>query len=338
MPTPSSTPSSTPISTRRRGGFTLVELLVSAAVVVIVGAFLMRTFTANHRAYVVVDQVAETQQSMRAIAELLERDVRHAGFMIPEAAAVCGVDSTTGPDFFYVSDSDAIDPQTDKSTYSGAKITGQDNVGPGTDLLQLDSLIIEPSPPARAAYDTNGDGTNDSDFRVDGGVIVVDTSDSDRGAACGRVDSIDLVNDRITVVILSDDLDTEGTAVDLRAVPAHEYRIDGTNLERDGMLLSGGLEDLQVAYFFDDGDLIVQAGEYRGISGANYDAQDQNAEELREVRLNLVVRTRTEDARFPNGLPEELENRAFGGGPPNDGFRRRVHTSRLMLRNLGSRI
>ena len=40
MPTPSSTPTSTPISARRRGGFTLVELLVSAAVVVIVGAFL----------------------------------------------------------------------------------------------------------------------------------------------------------------------------------------------------------------------------------------------------------------------------------------------------------
>jgi type II secretory pathway pseudopilin PulG len=316
----------------------LVELLVSAAVVVIVGAFLMRTFTANHRAYVVVDQVAESQQSMRAIAELLERDVRHAGFMVPEAAAACGVDSTTGPDFFYVSDSDAIDPQNDKSTFSGARITGQVNVGPGADILQLDSLVIEPSPPARAAYDTNNDGTNDSDFRIDGGVIVVDATNSGRGAACGRVARIDLANNRIGVVILSDDLDTEGTTVDLRAIPAHEYRIDGTNLERDGMLLSGGLEDLQIAYFFDDGDMIVEAGEYRGISGANYDAQDQNAEELREIRLNLVVRTRLEDARFPGGLPQELENRAFGGGPPNDGFRRRVHTTRLMLRNVGSRI
>ena len=93
-----------------------------------------------------------------------------------------------------------------------------------------------------------------------------------------------------------------------------------------------------LAYFFDDGDMVVEAGEYRGISGANYDAQDQNAEELREIRLNLVVRTRLEDARFPGGLPQELENRAFGGGPPNDGFRRRVHTTRLMLRNVGSRI
>jgi prepilin-type N-terminal cleavage/methylation domain-containing protein len=323
---------------KRRAGFTLIELLISAAVVAIVGAFLMRTFTANHRAYVVVDQVTESQQSMRAIAELLERDVRHAGFMIPEAAAVCGVDSTTGPDIFYVSDSDAIDPQNDRATYLGARITGQTNVGPGTDTLQLDSLIVEPSPPTRAAYDTNTNGTNDSDFQVDGGVIVVDIANAGRGAACGRVDSVDLVNDRITVVILSDDLDTAGTTVNLRAVPAHEYRIDGTNLERDGILLSGGLEDLQIAYFFDDGDLIVEAGEYRGISGANYDAQDQNAEDLREIRLNLVVRTRREDAHFPGGLPQELENRAFGGGPSSDGFRRRVHTSRLMLRNVGSRI
>jgi hypothetical protein len=50
------------------------------------------------------------------------------------------------------------------------------------------------------------------------------------------------------------------------------------------------------------------------------------------------VRSRQEDAHFTGGLPQELENRSFGGSPPSDGFRRRVHTSRLMLRNLGSRL
>jgi prepilin-type N-terminal cleavage/methylation domain-containing protein len=324
---------------RRHEAFTLIELLVASVIVAIVSVFLMRTFTANHRAYVVVDQVAESQQSMRAVAELLERDARHAGFMVPEAAAACGVDSTTGPDLLYLSDSDAIDPQTDKSIYSGAQISGQTNVGPGNDSLDLDSLIIEPSPPSRPAYDTNGDGTNDSDFQVGAGVIVIDAEDPTRGSACGRVVSVDLSGDDIDVVILSSALKAPGATVDLRAIPAHEYAIDGTDLERDGRLLSGGVEDVQIAYFFDaNGNWTPDAGEYRGVSGANYSAQAENAEELREIRVNLVVRSRQEDAQFTGGLPQELENRSFGGGPPSDGYRRRVHTSRLMLRNLGSRL
>ena len=327
---------------RRREAFTLIELLVAAAVVAIVGAFLMRTFTANHRAYVVVDQVAESQQSMRAVAELMERDARHAGFMVPESLAACGVDSTTGPDLLYLSDAGALDPQDDKAIYAGALVVGATNVGPGNATLELDSLIIEPSPPSRPAYDTNGDGNNDSDFRAGAGVIVYDADAPDRGTACGRIESVDLANDEIDVVILSDDLDTAGATSDLRAVPAHQYALDGTDLERNGRLLSGGVEDVQIAYFFDaDGDWTPDPGppnEYRGISGADYDAQDQDAADLREIRVSLVVRSRQEDAHFSGGLPQELENRSFGGGPPSDGFRRRVHTSRLMLRNLGSRI
>ncbi len=324
------------MSTRRPAGFTLIELLIASAIVAIVGTFLMRTFTVNHRAYVVVDQVAESQQSMRAVAEILERDARHAGFMVPEAAAACGVDSTTGPDLLYLSDADAIDPQTDKATYAGALVAGT-NVSSGP--LVLDSLIIEPSPPSRPAYDTNGDGTNDSDFRPGAGVIVIDAADPGRGAACGRIQSVDLLNDEINVVILSRALDAPGATIDLRAIPAHQYTIAGTSLQRDGRLLSGGVEDLQIAYFFDaNGNWTPDAGEYRGISGANYDAQDQNAEQLREIRVNLVVRSRQEDVHFSGGLPQELENRSFGGGPPADGFRRRVHTTRLMVRNLGSRL
>jgi len=327
------------VRTQRRAGFTLLELLIAAAIMAIVGAFLMRTFTANHRAYVVVDQVAESQQSMRAVAELLERDARHAGFMVPEAAAACGVDSLANPDLLYLSDAGALDPQTDKTIYSGAQISGQTNVGPGNDTLELDSLVIEPSPPSRPAYDTNGDGTNDSDFRVGSGVIVIDAEDPDRGSACGRVTAVDLLNDEIDVAFASPSLKAPGATVDLRAIPAHEYRIVGTDLERDGRLLSGGVEDVQVAYFFDaDGDWTPDTNEYRGVSGANYVAQNENAEELREIRVNLVVRSRQEDAQFSGGLPQELENRTFFGNPPSDGFRRRVHTARLRLRNLGSRL
>ena len=107
----------------RREGFTLIELLVVTAVMGIAVIYMFETITAGNRAYTVLDQVAETQQSMRAVADLLERDIRHAGMMVPQGAAVCGVDNTTDPDVFYVSDAEAIDPGGDIMPYEGAQIT-----------------------------------------------------------------------------------------------------------------------------------------------------------------------------------------------------------------------
>ena len=94
----------------RREGFTLIELMIVVAVMGIAVLYMFDSVTAGNRAYMVLDQVAETQQSMRAVADLMERDIRHAGMMVPQGAAVCGVDNTTDPDVLYVSDAEAIDP------------------------------------------------------------------------------------------------------------------------------------------------------------------------------------------------------------------------------------
>jgi len=52
---------------RRTQGFTMVELLVSIALVGIVVYYVTNTFTVNQKAYIVVDQVMEAQQNSRAI-------------------------------------------------------------------------------------------------------------------------------------------------------------------------------------------------------------------------------------------------------------------------------
>jgi prepilin-type N-terminal cleavage/methylation domain-containing protein len=101
-----------PEPVRRRAGFTLIELLVSVAMLGIVVVYLLRSFTVQHRTYTVVDETTELQQNLRAVADLVERDLRHAGMMVPESGAVCGVDDTAGPDVLFVSDADAILPGT----------------------------------------------------------------------------------------------------------------------------------------------------------------------------------------------------------------------------------
>jgi prepilin-type N-terminal cleavage/methylation domain-containing protein len=321
---------------RRAAGFTLIELLVSVAILGIIVLYLLRSFTVQHRTYTVVDETTELQQNARAVADLLERDLRHAGLMVPESGAVCGVDSTSAPDMLFVSDAEAILPGAEKAADFGADLTVATTVaGSASETLVLDGLVAEPLP-VRPAYDTDNDGVADSDFREGAGVIVTDLAEPDRGAACGVVTDIPSAT-QITVAWRSGALESAGT--DLVAIPAHAYlvNVDGA-LERDGDVLVENVDDFQVAYFFDgDLDAQVDANEYRGVSGVGYDPSDSAIEEneIREVRANLVLRTRFEDPNWPQGVFQNLENRAAVAG--TDGFRRRVHTATVRLRNVGNR-
>ena len=318
-------------------GFTLIELLISVAILGIVSVYMFESFAVNQRAYTVIDQVAESQQNVRAIADLVERDLRHAGLMVPEGAAVCGLDDDNAPDVLYVSDANAIDPDEDVSTYDGATIGGGvTQVAAALTTFSVSSLVMEPAP-SRPAYDTDLDGTADSDFQEGGGAIVMDLLDPGRGAACGRVTQVILAGPQVQVDLQTGALGAAGGPTNLVLVPAHEYRINGDQLLRDGVVLSEGVEDLQVAYFLDaDTDGVVDADEIHGNgTGPDYVAGGQDGSQVREVHVSLVTRTRAEDREWTQGRPQALENRAAAAG--NDGFRRRTYTSTVMLRNVGAR-
>lgn len=329
---------------KRQAGFTLVELMVAAALLVIVVVYLTATFTENHRTYEVVTDTIEAQQSLRAIGALMEREVRHAGFMVPGAAAACAVDNTNAPDVLYLSDAAAIDPTGLQSPDVGAEPEAATPYDGGVgDVIGFASLLVEGS----AFYDTDGDGTADSDFQPDGGVIITDYENPERGRACGRVTAVDPGTNRITVdwetALAAHNGATMGPE-DLLVVPAHRYELDAAalRLERNGQLLATDIEDLQVAFFYDeDGDGVPDANEYPGADGEpTYDpgALDLYGDEtLREIRLNLVARSHDSDPdqEYSGGEFQPTENRVAPAG--SDGFRRRVHTATLRVRNVGGR-
>jgi prepilin-type N-terminal cleavage/methylation domain-containing protein len=350
---------------RSKRGFSLIEMVVSMAVLGLVSFFLTEMLVRSSRTYTVVDDVTEAQQNLRAVTTLLERELRSTGFLVPAGAAICGWDTggvagpDTSPDVLYLSDADAIDP-AGVSSPQGVKVDGGYTGGTGEDDLELASLVLEDPP--NAAYDLDGDGVNDSDFlwstapTRNGGVIVVDRNNPERGAACGVITKIS--GNTVTVdfeVKNAPNSPASGAApggapmpppfADLVAVPAHVYWVNPggpgqpPQLIRDGMVLASDVEDLQLALFYDnDDDGVIDGGEYPGSAGGAYESKDWDNKKLREVRVTVVARTRGEDPdvlanpNLANSVTQGFENR--GVGVVADGFRRRSITLVVQPRNV----
>jgi len=331
---------------RRRAGFSLIELTIAVAILAIVVVAVMQSFMVQNKAYTVTDQVVEAQQSLRAIAWLLERDARMTGFLVPEAAAVCAIDASNQPDTVWFTDADALDPNGQSRPALGAEVTNQYVGNTTLQTLAVDDVVLDRTGAgAGGFYDTDGDNIGDADFIEDGGAILVDLDDPARGVACGVVVAVTANTVRVdfrTAIATPPD----GDRVIL--VPAHVYEValnagvGEPQLLRNGRAIASGVEDLQVALFFDrdrDGQVDDEGlpnSERPGEDGADlYESDENDNRDLREIRINLVTRTRQEDVETDEGQFQTQENRVAPAG--NDGYRRRVHTSTVKLRNVGYR-
>ena len=76
-------------------GFTLIELLVALVLSFILIGAIYGTFTSQHRSYTVQDQVAEAQQNARMAMNILLRDMRMAGYGMPDLGITIGTPKKT---------------------------------------------------------------------------------------------------------------------------------------------------------------------------------------------------------------------------------------------------
>jgi len=345
---------------RGRRGYSLIELVIAVGLMGLIMTYITSTFTTQFQTYSVIDQVSETQNNTRAVASMIELDIRNAGYMVPSFAAACGADSTSGSDALFLSDASAILPVDQlptslRSQLLSAEVQGTPSASGTEWTMVVDDVVIDEN----ATYDTDANGVTDSDFRVGGGVIVVDRDDSSRGIACGIVSAVTPATDTIvfdlTTTSLSGGMGVPGSLV---LVPAIAYQVTTpagttqTEIQRNGQALARDVEDLQVAWFFDDDDDgIVDSLEYRA-SGLNIETtggtvaispvplqtfvtSTVNGEFLREIRFNVVTRTRANDPRNPlaAGIGQATENRATNI-PAIDGRRRRVFSATVRMRNV----
>lgn len=361
--------------TNRRAGFSLPEVMISLAILAIVSVFLMDMLSRQTKTYQVVDQVAEAQTNLRVITDLLEREIRVTGFMVPEGAAICGVDNVDAPDILVVTDAAVIDPTSQIQNDLGIDITA------GYDGNSLDTLTLagDGTLDGNPFYDIDSDGVADVDLMQVpglgqvGGIIVTDRNNPDRGSSCGQILGGSLVIGGSSVEIQVD-YDFGGTESsqplaalaagsnpeDLVAIPATVYRVNAASqLMRNGVLLAEDVEDMQVALHFDldddgvvDGDPrptpqfppFISNAEYPGsiAGGVQYTSGSWDHSTLREIRVSIVIRTRGQDVATlenPNLATNTfiaMENRN-DPALPADGFRRRVLTMTAQPRNLGRR-
>ncbi len=353
-----------------QSGFSLIELVVALGIAAFLVAAAMESFRMQNETYTVVDQTTEAQQNMRAIANLLERDIRSTGLMVPEGFASCGVDNTATSDILFVTDTDALAPfnAAGNQMLETSAMFSVVNVGgtTGAQNLVLDSLILEDTA-ANPFYDTNGDNVADSDFQNLGGVIVMNEDQPEFGTACATINQngVNLGASSLQVVFQTGNPIPVNPGERLIAVPAHVYQIvnpglpigvaGGTfDLQRNGQILASDVEDLQVSWFIDDGgvnppvsDNLPVAVETRGANGSpQYFAVGAapvgtDHRRLREIRVNLVLRTRSNSPRGNRDQFVQAGMQAMGNRIavpiPNDGWRRRVHTTTVRLRNVGWR-
>lgn len=251
-----------PISKQRNGGYSLIELIIAVGLLGYIMAYLASSFTMQQQTYSVIEQVSETQSNSITVAALIERDIRNAGFMVPPFAAACGADSTSGPDTLFLSDSSAILtvdqlPSNLRNATLGGDVTGTPTVSGTVWTMVVDDVVLDENP----SYDTNSDGTADSDFQVGAGVILVDGDDSTRGVACGVISAITATTNTITFDLTSTTVSgVIAVPGSLVLVPAIAYAITTPGgstqpeIQRNGQTFARDTEDLQVAWFFDDND------------------------------------------------------------------------------------
>ena len=98
-------------------GFTLIEALVAMAIAGVAMAGIYSAYSSQQRSYIVQEQVAGMQQSLRAAMDLMEREIRMAGFD-PYRNSGAGIIAAgvNNISFAFVADDDSYDNDSDGDT------------------------------------------------------------------------------------------------------------------------------------------------------------------------------------------------------------------------------
>lgn len=326
-------------------GFTLIELLIAVALTAVLSLAIFDLFINQERAFSIQDQVGDMQQNVRVSMELISRDARMAGYRIPSSFAMVVYDNVPAGNIV-----------------DGGGVTVGTNAKAGTDAVTFsyvdgDFETYAVNPPGASltsnnfsicAEDTYITGNNvTSSFPYQPGDVVgiysvggfmfiqITSTGVLGGGGCSAGYSLVKMNftpgqSPINLPSGIDQIcggDCDHPYPVMAKMVARTYYVSANNELMASEPVAGGgynpqplaenIEDLQLHYFL--------------TGGAESDAP-ATISDVREVRINVLGRTASPDPRLTNMSEPALED-GVAHGP--DGYRRRLLTSRIKVRNLG---
>lgn len=291
-------------------GFTMIEMLIALAIFGVVIAQAFAVFTAQHATYNGTERSIEVQEDVRLVADAMLSDIRMAGYMVPRSVGIASVDGGTGnPDVLCTSDWNEIaDSEVANALVRFDRSEVATTVGSGATSVQL------------SAGHLDVDGDSVSDYNVGSGIILADGDSSH----CAEIQSIG--GTTITFLPATPGSFSLSTATG-RVAPAVLWRVNGSDLLRNGIRISTQIEDLQVEFGVDDdGDGQLGVGEF-----PIHDLNGNEADSVLRVRLSVLARADREDDDLSSSGRPAAGNRSAGSA---DGFRRRSSITSVVPRNL----
>ena len=293
----------------RSSGFTMTELMIALVIMILVTSQIMLAYMNQHQHSMSHERVVQSQEEVRLVTDVMLADLRMAGFMVDETAAVGSLDGgANAPDVLCVSDPSAIDDMVlvdAQARFDGAKVTS-------AVAASASSIVL-----SAATRDIDGDGTDD--FANVGGIII----SSGTEVHCGEVTG---VTGNTVSFTPSTPAGFSATIADAFVVPALVYRVASDQLTRNGAVLSSQIEDLQVEFGVDaDANGMIENAEF-----PIDDLSGQNLRRLRTARVHVTAKTPRAELDY-TGQFTAIANRAAGA---TDSFKRRRVSADALLRNL----
>ncbi len=318
---------------RNESGFTLVELLIALVLSIVIVGAVYATFNSQQKSFAVTNQRVDMQQQGRAAMNLLMRDLRMAGYLVPSMKAIRvvnhNIQNGTTPA------SDELTVLYGDQAFDGMVIQSSTGSPPNTIIVGVKS---------GGSFSTNGDYTNknivlitsDESHSVIRRITQVSGSGSTRTIALGNVDSylsgltpaFDTTNDNNASY-------ADGSAY---VLTTRTYDVQSETLyindHNDGSSagtprpLAEGAEILQFDFHMSDNAIL-----------ADPTASSHTIDQIRAVRIYLLMKNMTQDPDYTDTVSYGLGagNATFTPGSSSTlkNFRRRLLTTLVRLRNFG---
>lgn len=335
-------------------GFTIIELLISMAVASLVATAGFALFSQSNWSYQVQENVGEAQQNARVAMGRIARDIRMAGFGLPEDSdslsfsasgpafenPITVTDSASDPDAITIlgigyEEGELIGVTTGGGTYICYSSTTRNTNHPKGRILDGATLLVKPGR---------------KHVSIDG-LVYAELDTSTTSEECGNSKRMKLP------VADSSELSTALTEGTVYIIQAVEYSIVNTDGEINGcsaanpclvskdysglrggtgrQLLAENIEDIQFAYGIASGKAVGSAIDCATGASATpgFKCSPASNEEssIRAVRASIAARTRNKDQKGASFTRPKMENHPESDPP--DGYRRRVLTKIIKVRN-----